>query len=94
MSRYIDADEVKEALTRWGVEPPDLGIKYTIDRIPTADVVPVVRCKDCKYYRESKNPERSGIKFCYRLKHPTEDRSIGYNYSDDDFCSRGERKEE
>ena len=48
--------------------------------IPTADVVPVVRCKDCKYNRGSKkclNPD-----------------SFFAVPKDDDFCSYGERKEE
>lgn len=54
----------------------------------------VVRCKDCKYCRESEIAEMRGIKFCYRLMHPTEDRHIGYNFADDDFCSYEERKDE
>ena len=48
--------------------------------IPTADVAPVVRCKDCKYNRGSKkclNPD-----------------SFFVVPKDDDFCSYGERKEE
>lgn len=51
--------------------------------------VEVVRCKDCKYYRESENPEMEGIRFCYRLQ-GSNGKSVGYNFSDDDFCSRGE----
>ena len=51
-----------------------------------------VRCKDCKYYRESQHPERAGIKFCYRLKERNGEH-IGYNYSGNDFCSYGERRE-
>ena len=54
-----------------------------------AEYVPVVRCKDCKWYKEGKYLAPN--KFCYRLK----DRSgehIGYNFSDDDFCSYGERR--
>lgn len=41
MSRYIDADLIEKELTENGF--------YELDKIPTADVVPVVRCKDCKY---------------------------------------------
>lgn len=47
--------------------------------IPTADVAPVVRCKDCKYNRGSKkclNPD-----------------SFFAVPKDDDFCSYGERKD-
>lgn len=56
----------------------------------SADVVEVVRCKDCKYYTESKYfaPE----KMCYRYK-DNEGNKIGYIKSDNDFCSYGERKE-
>ena len=56
-----------------------------------ADVVPVVRCRDCKYYRVS--AILAPNKFCFRLKHTVEDRPIGYNFAPDDFCSYGERKE-
>lgn len=56
-----------------------------------ADVAPVVRCRDCKYYRVS--AMLAPNKFCFRLKHPVEDRPIGYNFAPDDFCSYGEREE-
>ena len=71
------------------------GMEFVIDIIkqaPVCNAVRVVRCKECKYYREGEIME--GIKFCYRLRHPTEDRHIGYNFADDDFCSYGERKDE
>lgn len=57
---------------------------------PTADVVEVVRCKDCKWYKESKLLEPN--KFCFRLKDRNGD-PIGYNFSSNEFCSFGERKE-
>ncbi len=60
-----------------------------IDREPAADVAPVVRCRDCKYYRVS--AMLAPNKFCFRLKHPVEDLPIGYNFAPDDFCSHGER---
>ena len=60
--------------------------------IPAADVVPVVRCKDCKYYKESR--VLAPNKFCFRLNHPTEPGKIGYNFADNDFCSRGVRRNE
>lgn len=58
---------------------------------PTVDAVPVVRCKDCKYYNRGELLATN--KFCFRLKHPTENRLIGYNFAPDDFCSYGERKD-
>jgi hypothetical protein len=46
---------------------------------PTADVAPVVRCKDCKHHYDC------GVHFCDRLGMDCPDDS-------DFFCSYGERK--
>lgn len=87
MARYIDADALYKKLY-----PLDLADKrkYTINakavadaiaNTPTADVVEVVRCKDCKqsYFVKScsKYECRKG---CGTLKYAN------------DFCSYGERK--
>lgn len=66
-------------------------VRSIVRRTPAADVAPVVRCRDCKYYRVS--ALLAPNKFCFRLKHPVEDRPIGYNFAPDDFCSYGEREE-
>lgn len=58
-------------------------------QMPTVDAEAVVRCRDCKYYRVG--ALLAPNKFCFRLKHPEEDRPIGYNFAPDDFCSHGER---
>ena len=52
---YIKRTEVIESLTGWETEPTDMDIEYTINGIPSADVINVVRCKDCglKYYSDS-----------------------------------------
>lgn len=55
-----------------------------IETLPAADVVEVVRCKDCKYYTEGKL--LGPTKFCYYYQIGT-----GLNTADDDFCSKGER---
>ena len=57
MARYIDADELKERLQKCKSTSDEIfgmGItrgveraETTIDMMPTADVVEVVRCKDC-----------------------------------------------
>lgn len=93
---YIDKEKFKRKLhyifkTYRMSETITKKVKCALDDT-TVDVVEVVRCKDCKWYQESKLLAPN--KFCYRLKHPTEDRQIGYNYADDDFCSYGEREEE
>lgn len=41
MSRYADIDLITRELNENGF--------YELDKIPTVDAVPVVRCKDCKY---------------------------------------------
>lgn len=64
--------------------------KKLVLEAPAVDAVEVVRCKDCKWYQEGKLLAPN--KFCFRLKHPKEDRKIGYNYAPDDFCSYGERR--
>lgn len=59
--------------------------------IPAADVAEVVRCKDCKHYRNYPN----GL--CYIHTEPKTN-ARGYSgeavcVEPDDFCSYGERKE-
>lgn len=60
---------------------------------PIVDAEPVVRCKDCKWYEESKNSEIYPMRFCYRLKNDNGVR-VGYNCDGNDFCSHGERRED
>lgn len=80
---YISRDEVHVRIAKALAD----GLPYhrTIDEIPVADVVEVVRCKDCKYYKEGKllGPTR----FCYYYHIGT-----GLNTADDEFCSKGERR--
>lgn len=65
---------------------------YTNEGCPPAvDAAPVVRCKDCKHYREGE--KLSPQKFCFRLR-GRDGKAIGYNFAEDDFCSYGERSEE
>ena len=59
-----------------------------IDDATTVDAVPVVRCRDCKWFAENRNGEWHG---CWLFN------AILANESEkpreDDFCSYGERKE-
>ena len=59
--------------------------------IRKVDAVPVVRCKDCKHYKEGEL--LSPNKFCFRLKDRNGE-AIGYNFAEDGFCSYGERSED
>lgn len=54
-----------------------------IDSEPAADVAPLVRCKDCKYWQDNNDG------------YPHEECRWGHGETPDanDFCSYGERKE-
>ena len=59
-------------------------IYAVIDNAPSADVAPVVRCKDCKYGDYDSKPD--GAMVCLRTKD-------GFWRKETDFCSYGERKD-
>lgn len=61
------------------------------DSLPTIDAVPVVRCRECKFYRELRTKRHNQLmRLCYRMgKHDME-----YPVKPDDFCSYGQRKED
>ena len=93
MAEYINRGTAIAKLTALEVTEPNSTMKdakRVLADMQTADVAPVVRCKDCKYYKISQLLPPH--KFCFRLRHPTENRSVGYNFADDDFCSHGERR--
>jgi hypothetical protein len=90
--RYLETPSNSPCSSRYMAQLNErTSFKHIIADFHSADVAPVVRCKDCKYYRVS--TMLAPNKFCFRLKHPVEDRPIGYNFAPDDFCSYGERKE-
>lgn len=80
--RLIDADELKGK----AFADPDDGEYFVycqdIDEAPTVDAVPVVRCKDCKYYKPDEY--ECGCDFAGGLPY----------VKAGDFCSYGERKED
>lgn len=85
MSRYIDADALLNNL------PDDLPYKASVKRVliqaPTEDVVEVVRCKDCEWYREVQGYEYKGRKaMCCHMHN-------GLRY-ETDYCNYGVRREE
>ena len=90
MSRLIDADALKTKAIRCETfklyDAPvflkAVGTKE-IDKAPTIDAVPVVRCKDCKYRFKNNGHSRDGC--------PIIDANIWMD--GDDFCSHGERKD-
>lgn len=72
---YIDREKAKRLLH---IEYA-YAAEQLLDEIPAADVVEVVRCKDCKY--------NIGTKKCLNPD------SFFAVPKDDDFCSYGERKD-
>ena len=46
--RLIDAYALED---KFGISDEDLVAKEAIRAAPTVDAVPVVRCKDCKYFK-------------------------------------------
>ena len=57
-----------------------------IDKFPVKDVVSVVRCKDCKYYKAQKQSVnwKNKKKYCCRV--------VALKVNENDYCSYGERK--
>ena len=59
-----------------------------IQRLPAADVVPVVRCRDCRHYKEHRT-KKYGNLICKCTRMGKYD--MDYPVKPDDFCSYGEK---
>lgn len=79
--RLIDADEVKETIRhRTKLVEWQKGIIWAlIDMHKTVDAVPVIRCKDCKWWRDTDHTCKN---FMTSPRVPS------------DFCSRAERRKD
>lgn len=55
----------------------------TVKHLPSADAVPVVRCKDCVHWREAVTNDK-GFLICP---------ASGMEITESDFCSYGERED-
>lgn len=89
MPRYIDADALQKRMLNYYTYSWDLceEIKGFFERTRTADVVDVVRCKDCRYYRKGFNEEEYwSLCTVNPWNYPTT--------NDENYCSYGERREE
>lgn len=85
MSRYIDKDKILDNLNWFAPEPYKDSISNFIEEQPEADVVEVVRCKDCKYCIDGScymSNLKSGGAYLAKIHF------VGKN----DYCSYGERK--
>ena len=99
MTRYIDADAVYKILESCEIRKATIGNPLTdweygytcgseraeseIECAPTIDAVPVIRCKDCKWY-SANTGYHWGRCENYRP----------FPFDETDYCSRAERKEE
>lgn len=61
------------------------------EQLPAVDAVLVVRCKDCKHFREARTKRyKQLIRMCCRMgRHDME-----FRVNADDFCSYGERRDD
>ena len=89
MSRYIDKDKLCKGLKDMAKyqEPYKqsaiLGVVSTIENTPTADVVEVVRCKDCFYSEKTLSDEcPKECSWCKKLCFVTHENH---------YCSYGEK---
>ena len=84
--RLIDANELIERTWRWAVNSRE-AVQQMIKGCPTIDAVPVVRCKDCRFYLQSN--EKCEL-VDTRLRFYETDKK----WTGDCFCSWGERRDE
>ncbi len=90
MARYIDAEKfLEDEIKRCRCVPlvgscttDNESLAYQLAKAPTADVVEVVKCKDCKHYEIGKSytPYCNNVMNLFEEMKPT------------DFCSYGERR--
>ena len=111
--RTIDADAMIDSITRYANEPVKSNDRRwntrctaiiedmigTVKMQPAIDAVPVVRCKDCKWW-DCKTWDEKGeplYGYCNACKHghysPNWEISINRKYKADWFCADGERRE-
>lgn len=68
----------------------------TPEQLPTSDVAPVVRCRDCKYWGDEAGVtvRTDGVRFARCKVHNlcVGGKKIGWCPTEDDFCGQGERR--
>lgn len=81
-------------LDLWGVGTPKavfLSVAGMVNLLPSADVAPVVRCKDCQHFKD----EEVNGQYCqYHTKNAGENCDGAFWVAKNDYCSYGERREE
>ena len=90
MAEYIDRETAVKAVmaAKW-VDGYDGAMAMEIVASPAAaDVAPVVRCKDCKWFADNNGGEWYGCQMFQVVRITPEDAP-----KPDDFCSYGEQKD-
>ena len=85
--RLVDADEAYKVLTDYYHHKTEIqhkALKEAIERVPIADAVEVVRCKDCIHYYA----DPWGYGNCVF------EGGVSRRTKTSDFCSWGERRED
>ena len=96
--RLIDVDE---AIINFGFEWDDIPptreefVRF-LKKQPTVDAVPVVRCRECKYWgdEDGKLQRSDGVLFarCKVHNYLLDGRHTGWCPTENDFCSYGEKE--
>ena len=87
MAEYINRAELIENLNKFAPEHYNALINQLITKQPAADVVEVVRCKDCKRcYEKRTKRDKQLMRFCMRMD------GNEYQVNANDFCSYGTPK--
>lgn len=82
--RLIDADILLGYVNKYDRgQPVGKALRAMLEKSPTADAVPVIRCKDCIRWRQSKSDTTAMVCDWDR-----------YEKTENDYCSWAERKEE
>lgn len=89
MAEYITKEQVIEWFRPYGHTDdgvPYYGLVTDIREMKAADVVPVVHCKDCKWFADNNDGEWFGCWLFNAIRVVSEDAP-----TPDDFCSCGEK---
>ena len=93
MKEYIDREALIEEYDRVHQGPAGGARKLMVDA-PAADVVEVVRCKDCRCWEDADDPFASHrYGYCRHYQWQDEE-GWDRETTAQDFCSYGERKEQ
>lgn len=97
VDEYIRKVDMKDALQEKvfnNLTDEFYGAMQMLDELQPADVVPVVRCKDCKYvYCHIYHGWQEPIYTCTHLRSRWNSNN-DLDVNPDNFCSYGERKED